>query len=565
MPKSARVQNPLIVQSDRTLLVEASHPAYDEVRQQLCHFAERVKSPAYLHTYRITPYTLWNAAARNLSAEWVIERLENYSKLPVPPQVVSEIKQLMNRYGMLRFEPASACSFYLTSVEAGGLERILQHIPLHWETISSCDKDKICLPLQIRGIVKQACMRAGYPVIDEIGFQEGEPLSIRLSANCEKGSFRLRDYQRQAVETFYCEGSVSGGNGIVVLPCGAGKTVVGIGVMEKVGKATLILTPSATSAKQWIREILDKTGLPPELIGEYTATDKQVRPVTVTTYQMMTHRTEKEGPFHHMKIFSKRDWGLIIYDEVHLLPAPVFRATADLQAKRRLGLTATLIREDGREGEVFSLIGPKKFEVSWGELEKQGWISEAVCVEIRVPFSKEERDRYHKANQRQKYRLAAENEAKYTVIDQLLKQHNGEQILIIGQYLNQLRMIARRYHAPLITGHMKQDKRDEWFSRFRRGEVPILVVSKVANFAVDLPDASIAIQVSGAFGSRQEEAQRLGRILRPKQTEKKVYFYHVVTSDTIDQEYAWNRQLFLAEQGYHYQIREVREVKECGS
>ncbi|SEM71490.1 DNA repair helicase XPB [Lihuaxuella thermophila] len=547
---TSRIHHPLLVTSDRMIRVEVNHPAYHEVRKQLVRFAERVKSPSNLHTYRMTPYTLWNAAVQNLTPGDILEWLEKMSKLPVPSSVATEVKEWMGRYGMLRLERVDSSSFQLISVQPEYIQKIMDQTAIREWSIERPGENALLFPLQARGQVKQACTQAGYPVIDQIGFQEGESLSIRLSKHSRTGAFTLRDYQKQAVEAF-------GGNGVIVLPCGAGKTVVGIAAMEKVGKATLILTPNATSAKQWIREILDKTDLPEEAVGEYTSECKKVRPVTVTTYQMMTRRTDRNGPFHHMKLFSERDWGLIIYDEVHLLPAPVFRATAALQAKRRLGLTATLIREDGKEGEVFSLIGPKLFEVSWGELEDQGWIAEAVCTEIRVPFSDPERERYTRSSHRQKYRLAAENPNKMKVIDQLIRRHRGEQILVIGQYLDQLQQLAERYQAPIITGQMKQEKRESWFERFRNKEISLLIVSKVANFAVDLPDAAVAIQISGTFGSRQEEAQRLGRILRPKAGDNRAYFYHVVTKDTLDQEYAMNRQLFLAEQGYSYQIHEM--------
>ncbi len=554
---TSRINKPLLVTSDRMIWVEVNHPAYHEVRKWLSKFAERVKSPSNLHTYRMTRYTLWNAAVQNMKAADILDWLEKMSKLPVPSSVATEIKEWMGRYGKISLERVDAGSFQLISKQPEYVQKIIDKTKISEWSMKRVHGNGLLFPLHVRGKVKQACTEAGYPVIDRIGFQEGEPLSIQLSKHTKTGPFSLRDYQKQAVEAFYQGGSIAGGNGVIVLPCGAGKTVVGIAAMEKVGKATLILTPNATSARQWIREILDKTDLPEEAVGEYTSSCKEVRPVTVTTYQMMTHRAARNGPFRHMKLFSERDWGLIIYDEVHLLPAPVFRATAALQAKRRLGLTATLIREDGKEGEVFSLIGPKLFEVPWGELEGRGWIAEAVCTEIRVPFSDEERKRYISSSPRQKYRLAAENPNKMNVIDQLLTRHRGEQILIIGQYLGQLEKLAERYQAPLITGQMKQEKREYWFGRFRKKEISLLIVSKVANFAVDLPDAAVAIQISGTFGSRQEEAQRLGRILRPKPGDNRAYFYHVVTKDTLDQEYAMNRQLFLAEQGYSYQIQEI--------
>lgn len=556
--KTQRLKNPLIVQANRTILVETHHSASSEICQRLQTFAERIKRPAYLHTYRMTRFSLWNAAQSGETAKSILEWLDEHSKMSLPASLKQEIQQIMGCYGIVRLESADTDSFQLVSEKEEVYEHLLQHAELRPWLLSPPGQTPFLFSHQQRGWVKQACFNAGYPVRDLLGYEAGEDCPVQL-----KKGFRVRDYQLEAVEAFYQQGSVYGGNGVVVLPCGAGKTVVGIAAMAKMGKATLILTPNATSAKQWIREILDKTDLSPQLVGEYTAAAKQVRPVTVTTYQMLTYRSDKEGDFAHLHLFSERDWGLIIYDEVHLLPAPVFRMTADLQAKRRLGLSATLIREDGREGEVFSLIGPKLYELSWKELESQGWIQKAACLEIRVPFSAKDRASYQQANQRQKYRLAAVNPAKIEVLNHLLKQHHREQILIIGQYLEQLKQIAVYTGAPLITGEMKQSQREEWFARFRAKEISLLVVSKVANFAVDLPDASVAIQVSGTYGSRQEEAQRLGRILRPKQTGNLAYFYHVVTADSLDQEMAWNRQLFLAEQGYRYEIKELEGVRDA--
>ncbi|MBO2532060.1 DNA excision repair protein ERCC-3 [Planifilum fulgidum] len=553
---SYRPENPLVVQSDRTVLLEVNHPRFAEIRDRLSAFAELVKSPEYVHVYRITPLSLWNAAAKGMKAAEMLELLTRYGKFPLPPAVEREIADTVSRYGRVRLENREG-KLVLTFRDSEARDEVLSLSSLKFLR-EGREGEGLLVPPERRGQLKRELLRLGYPVEDVAGYSEGEPLPVRLRRVCRSGRpFRLRDYQVRAVEAFHQGGAASGGSGVFVLPCGAGKTVVGLAVMERVGQATLILTTNATSVRQWIGEILDKTDLPPEWVGEYTGDRKEVRPVTVATYQILTHRGKKDGAFEHMQLFQQRNWGLIIYDEVHLLPAPIFRATADLQAKRRLGLTATLIREDGREGDVFSLIGPKRYEVPWKELEDQGWIARAECIEIRVPMTSELRRRYMHAAKRRKYRIAAENPGKIPVLEELLDRHRRDRVLVIGQYLSQLREIAARLSAPLITGQMRQASRDLLFDRFRRGEIPVLVVSKVANFAVDLPDANVAIQVSGTFGSRQEEAQRLGRILRPKAGENRAYFYNLVTRDSLDQEYALHRQLFLVEQGYHYEVREV--------
>lgn len=553
---SYRPENPLVVQSDRTVLLEVNHPRFAEIRDRLSTFAELVKSPEYVHVYRITPLSLWNAASRGMKASEMLKLLTRYGKFPLPPAVEREIADTVSRYGRVRLENREG-ELVLTFRDSEVKNEVLNLSTLKFLR-EGREEGAVRVPPERRGQLKQELLRLGYPVEDVAGYSEGEPLPFRLRQVCRSGRpFRLRDYQIRAVEAFHQEGSVHGGSGVFVLPCGAGKTVVGLAVMERVGQATLILTTNTTSVRQWIGEILDKTDLPPEWVGEYTGDRKEVRPVTVATYQILTHRGGKAGSFEHMQLFQQRNWGLIIYDEVHLLPAPIFRATADLQAKRRLGLTATLVREDGREEDVFSLIGPKRYDVPWKELEDQGWIAKAKCIEIRVPMSSELRRRYMHAVKRQKYRIVAENPEKLPVLEEILDRHREDRVLIIGQYLSQLRRIADCLSAPLITGQMKQASRDLLFDRFRRGEIPVLVVSKVANFAVDLPDANVAIQVSGTFGSRQEEAQRLGRILRPKSEENRAYFYNLVTRDSLDQEYALHRQLFLVEQGYHYEVREV--------
>lgn len=550
-------ENPLIVQSDRTILLETEHPDFIEVRNQLMAFAELVKSPEYVHTYRITPLSLWNAAAAGLDVQRIIAFLTRYSKFEVPASLIREIEASISRYGMLRLEQREK-QLVLVGKDALIIDEVSTYPIIKRLGARRVDQDTLWIPQQMRGRIKQELLKIGYPVEDWAGYSSGEPLPIRLLPVSHNGNpFSLRDYQQEAVTAFYKEGSVSGGSGVLVLPCGAGKTIIGLAVMEQVGRATLILTPNHTSVQQWIRELREKTDLPEDRIGQYTGDRKEVRPITVATYQVLTHRSKEEGAFTHMNLFQERDWGLVIYDEVHLLPAPVFRATAALQAKRRLGLTATLVREDGLEEDVFTLIGPKKYDVPWRELESKGWIAKAECMEIRTPMSPSLRRRYTEASKRQRYRIAAENSDKLAVIQAILRQHAGEQILIIGQYISQLKGISSLLEAPLITGKTPQAERDILYERFRQREIPVLVVSKVANFAVDLPDASVAIQVSGTYGSRQEEAQRLGRILRPKEERNTAYFYQVVTRDTVDQEYAASRQLFLVEQGYQYHIMDA--------
>lgn len=550
-------QNPLIIQSDRTLLLEVANPLFEEVRDAISPFADLLKSPEYIHTYRITPLSLWNAASIGLTADEIIATLERYAKYGVPEMIRKEITETIRRYGILKLISQDGKLFLttedpLTLKEVWGYRSIRKLFP----TPPDSDFHRLEVPLGMRGIVKVELIQLGFPVQDLAGYTEGAPLSLSLRKITRSGRpFSLRDYQVDAAEAFYSKGSTYGGSGVLVLPCGAGKTIIGLAVMEKIGMETLILTTNGTSVKQWIREILDKTSLEEEEVGEYTGEKKEIRPVTVATYQILTYRPDREKEeYPHLELFNQRNWGLIIYDEVHLLPAPVFRITADIQAKRRLGLTATLVREDGREEDVFSLIGAKKADVPWKDLEKEGWIAEASCIEIRVPMPQEIRENYVVAGNREKYRIAAENPEKLLILERLLDKHREDQVLIIGQYIRQLEEIAKRYDAPLITGKTSQEEREELYEAFRTGKINRIVVSKVANFAIDLPDANVAVQVSGTFGSRQEEAQRLGRILRPKEKENRAYFYTLVTRDSKDQEFSMNRQLFLVEQGYHYEI-----------
>ncbi|MFD2369269.1 DNA repair helicase XPB [Brevibacillus sp. GCM10020057] len=557
---SYRPDLPMIVQSDRTILLETQHPLFTEARQALHSFAELLKSPEYMHTYRITPLSLWNAASAGMTCEQVLETLASYSKYGVPPTIVREIEETMCRYGRIRLEKSGdelllTCDDKCLLAELTGYKSIAA-------LLEPCTREdgKVIKPYA-RGLIKQELIRLGYPVQDLAGYTTGESCPVSWRENTASGRpFALRPYQEEAIDAFYSNGAVTGGSGVLVLPCGAGKTVIGLGAICQLQTATLILTTNTTSVRQWISELLDKTGLDPALVGEYTGDRKEVKPITVATYQILTYRPGSEDDFPHMKLFSEREWGLIIYDEVHLLPAPVFRVTSGIQATRRLGLTATLVREDGREEDVFTLIGPKKYEVSWKAMEEQGWIAEAHCREIRLPFEPKWREAYARAATRQKFRIAAENPRKLEVVRSLLDQHPQDQVLIIGQYVDQLEQMAKTLQLPLITGKVPEKERERLYQQFKQGKIKRLIVSKVANFAVDLPDANVAIQISGTFGSRQEEAQRLGRILRPKPGDNKAHFYTLVTRDTREQEFSLHRQLFLVEQGYPYDIIEMEAL-----
>ncbi len=553
--------NPLIVQGDRTVLVEVANDRYEEARDHLARFAELVKSPEYIHTYRITPLSLWNAAAAGLDADFIVRVLEEYSKYDVPAHVVADVRDYVARYGRLRLEQRDG-DLVLVSTDKPLLTEVWHHRRIRPFLIRPLDDLTLLVDPAQRGRVKQALVEFGFPAEDLAGYVAGAPLTVRLRATARSGQpFRLRRYQQEAVEVFYAGGSARGGSGVVVLPCGAGKTMVGLGAMDKLQTATLILTTSTLAVRQWLDELADKTTLSPAEMGEYTGLRKEIRPVTVTTYQILTYRPRRAetAGFPHLALFNERDWGLIIYDEVHLLPAPVFRITAEIQARRRLGLTATLVREDGRESDVFSLIGPKKYDLPWKDLEKQGWIAPAECHEIRLELDQARRMEYALAEPREKYRIAAENPRKLEVLRRLVARHADDHVLVIGQYLEQLRAAATMLDAPLITGQTSVPERERLFAAFRAGQVRLLVVSRVANFAIDLPDANVAIQISGTFGSRQEEAQRLGRILRPKRNGQPAHFYTLVTRDTRDQEFAAQRQLFLTEQGYRYTIGRMDE------
>lgn len=566
-----RVDAPLIVQGDRTVLLEVNNAHYEDARDHLARFAELEKSPEYIHTYRISSLSLWNAASAGLTADEILEGLHDYAKYPLPDNVIVEIKEAISRYGRVRLtrDPNDPTRLRLMSDDPLLLMELERNRNLKIYILDRIGPHTLQVPASRRGHVKQALVKAGYPAEDLVGYVDGAALDLRLREVTADGlPFTVRHYQRDASGVFWADGSDAGGAGAIVLPCGAGKTIVGMLAMTLAQTNTLILTPSTVAARQWREELLDKTTVTADLIGEYTGLRKEIRPITVTTYQILTHRKRGtknqnlplEQEFPHFGLFNEGNWGLIIYDEVHLLPAPVFRITAELQARRRLGLTATLVREDGREEDVFSLIGPKKYDVPWHDLERQGWIAPAICYEIRVAMPEAERLEYIVAEQRQKYRIAADNTVKLDILDRLLHYHKGDRVLIIGMYLEQLEKIAKRYDFPLITGKTKVPEREELYEKFRTGEISTLVVSKVANFSIDLPDANVAIQISGTFGSRQEEAQRLGRILRPKSDGSQAYFYTIVSKETVDQEYSANRQRFLTEQGYRYLILYDEEI-----
>jgi len=556
--------NPLIVQGDRTILVEVDNALYAEARDAVAPFAELEKSPEHIHTYRLTPLSLWNAAAAGLTATAMVDALARYSKFPLPTNLQADIAELVSRYGRVKLERHDG-KLRLTCDDRPLLEELARQPKVRDYLGDRLGPDSFAIEPAHRGILKQGLIAVGYPAEDLAGYTEGAPLALTLRDLARTGlPFRVRDYQRDAAAIFHAGGDVRGGSGVIVLPCGAGKTIVGIAAMALVQRSTLVLTTSITAVKQWHREILDKTALQDKDIAEYTGEAKEIGPVTIATYQILTHRPDKDGDFPHFKLFDQRDWGLIIYDEVHLLPAPVFRVTANIQARRRLGLTATLIREDGREEDVFSLIGPKKYDVPWRELEQRGWIAEAACSEVRVALPEPLRMEYAVAEQRHKYRVASENPAKDDVVAHLLGQHAGKQVLIIGQYLKQLRRLSKRFSIPLITGQTANAEREDLYGRFRRGEVKQLILSKVGNFAIDLPDANVLIQVSGTFGSRQEEAQRLGRILRPKARGEVAQFFSLVTRNTSEIGFAHHRQLFLTEQGYSYSIADETDFSNPG-
>ncbi|MBG6218557.1 DNA excision repair protein ERCC-3 [Arthrobacter sp. CAN_A6] len=534
---------PLIVQSDKTILLEVDHELATEARHAIAAFAELERAPEHVHSYRLTPLGLWNARAAGLDAEHVLDTLLKYSRFPVPHALLIDIEDTMSRYGRLRLEKDAQHGLVLRTTDYPVLEEVLHAKKIQPLLGPRIDGETVVVHSSQRGALKQLLLKLGWPAEDFAGYVDGTPHPIDL----KEDGWTLRPYQKLAMENFW-----SGGSGVVVLPCGAGKTIVGAAAMATSKTTTLILVTNTVSARQWKDELLKRTSLTEDEIGEYSGARKEVRPVTIATYQVLTMR--RGGLYPHLELLDANDWGLIVYDEVHLLPAPIFKMTADLQARRRLGLTATLVREDGREGEVFSLIGPKRYDAPWKDIEAQGYIAPADCVEVRVDLPRDERVAYAMADDGDKYRLCATSDTKSAVVEKLVAAHSGEQLLVIGQYIDQLDDLGARLDAPVIKGETPVKERQRLFEAFRQGEVSTLVVSKVANFSIDLPEASVAIQVSGSFGSRQEEAQRLGRLLRPKADGRAARFYTVVARDTLDQDFAAKRQRFLAEQGYAYRI-----------
>lgn len=570
-------ENPLIVQTDRTLLLDVHSPLAEECRDALIPFAELIKSPEHLHTYQVTPLSLWNAASAGFSSDMAIETLKKYSRYDVPQSVEVWVKDTAERFGKLRLVPGpvievengvkeeylylvSSSPFVFKEIESNAFSKKFL-VPCEYEMPSDSKTDltenekKFCFKLNLtdRGIIKQNLIKIGWPVKDDVPLVDGAPLEINLREETLSGkNFGVREYQQNAAASLVGDKGPGTGFGTIVLPCGAGKTIVGMQLMSILKTNTLIVTTNISAVHQWIDELMDKTNLTRDQIAEYTGESKSIKPVTVATYQILTWRPEKDGPYPHFSLFRSNNWGLIIYDEVHMLPAPVFRVAAELQAVRRVGLTATLIREDGCEGHVFSLVGPKRFDVPWKELEKSRWIATAQCIEVRIPLEQGKEIEYAVAGNREKHRIASENNLKLGIVKELVEKCTEDKILVIGQYLKQLNEIAAILKVPIVTGKTPNSERDRIFADFRNGSIKVLVVSKVANFAIDLPDASMAIQVSGTFGSRQEEAQRLGRILRPK--ERTSRFFTLITKDTVEEEFGNNRQKFLAEQGYSYRI-----------
>ena len=540
---------PLIVQSDKTLLLEVDHPAAGEARVAIAPFAELERAPEHVHTYRVTPLALWNARAAGHDAEQVVDALVRFSRYAVPQPLLVDVVDTMGRYGRLQLTNSPVHGLVLVALDRAVLEEVLRQKKIAPLLGNRLDQDTVQVHPSERGHLKQALLKIGWPAEDLAGYVDGESHPIELVED----DWKLRDYQRQAVDGFW-----AGGSGVVVLPCGAGKTMVGAAAMAEAKATTLILVTNTVAGRQWKRELMARTSLTESEIGEYSGERKEIRPVTIATYQVITRKTR--GEYRHLELFDSRDWGLVIYDEVHLLPAPVFRMTADLQSRRRLGLTATLVREDGREGDVFSLIGPKRYDAPWRDIEQQGWIAPAECTEVRVTLTEAERLGYAVAEAEERYRMASTAHTKLAVVSSILARHPGEPALVIGAYLDQLEELGAALDAPIIQGSTKNREREQLYDRFRRGELPVLVVSKVANFSVDLPEASVAVQVSGTFGSRQEEAQRLGRLLRPKGDGRQAHFYSVVSRDTLDTDYAAHRQRFLAEQGYAYRIVDADDL-----
>ena len=542
------IDKPLIIQSDRTLMLDVHSPSCDDCRNQIIAFSELVKAPEHVHTYHISPISLWNAASAGISAEEILQRLDRWTKFPIPPNVSAFISDISSRYGKLKLYPFNEERYLLKVSDQLIARAIASDQTLKGLVHRTGKPDEFEILKYDRGTAKLALIKLGYPVDDRIPLLKSEHVPINLRAE-------LRSYQQQAVGSILGDMGPGTGFGTIVMPCGSGKTLVGMGIMSRLQTRTLILCPNIVAVHQWIAELKAKTDIDESLIGEYSGEKKEIKPITVCTYQVLTYRASKTDAFEHMSIIEKGNWGLVLYDEVHMLPAPVFKITAELQAIYRAGLTATLIREDGREEDVFSLVGPKRYDIPWTDLSQAGWIASAYCVEVRIPLPEELTLPYAIATKREKYKIASTNVRKEKVIEALLAKHKGESILIIGQYLDQLKEVQKHFGFPLITGSTSNSRRDELYADFREGKEKVIIVSKVANFAIDLPDASVAIQISGTFGSRQEEAQRLGRILRPK--DRTSFFYSVISKYTVEEEFSQNRQRFLVEQGYKYELLEV--------
>ena len=577
--------NPMVVQSDRSVLLEVDNALYGEARDALARFAELEKSPEHIHTYRLSPLSLWNAAASGLTADSILTSLTQYSKYDVPGNIQADVRDYISRFGRIKLRKDATGGLLLSAEDPLLMLEVSRQRKVKQFILEEIDATTVRVNPAMRGHVKKALVDVGYPAEDLAGYVDGAGLTFELlPARRATGEvFGLRHYQQDAADTFHADGSAQGGSGVIVLPCGAGKTMVGMGAMNRLQTNTLIMTTNTVAVRQWMDELLDKTTLTPDDIGEYTGDTKEIRPVTVTTYQILTYHTRRRGrdgdpddlgwddggapkplaieDFPHFRLFNERDWGLIVYDEVHLLPAPVFRMTAELQGRRRLGLTATLVREDGCEEDVFALIGPKKYDVPWKDLERQGWIATAHCHEVRLSMSRERRMEYALAESKMQYPIAATDPDKLNVVEELIAKHPDDQVLVIGTYLEQLHDAALRLNAPLLTGKTPVRERQKLYQQMRDGTLRLLVVSKVANFAIDLPDVSVAIEISGTFGSRQEEAQRLGRILRPKSDGRPAHFYAIVMRDTKDQLFGGHRQMFLTEQGYKYEILYEDDMK----
>ena len=552
------INTPIIVQGDGTILLDVSAKDFDSIRIFMLSFAELIKSPEYIHTYKITPVSLWNAASLRYKSEDIIAFLKKYSSYEIPKNIIFQINDNIKKYGKIKIIREND-KYFLISDDSSVITEIANYKHTEKYIIEVVASNKIEINGIYRGHIKLILINLGYPVEDIAGYKEGIPYHFKFRELMKSNNmpFNLRDYQKDSVDIFYADGKPEGGAGVITLPCGSGKTIVGITAMEKMQTHTLVITTGVTACRQWKAEILDKTDIKEEDIGEYNGSVKEIKPITIATYKIITYRKDKKSDFTHFDIFFKKEWGLIIYDEVHLLPAPIIKLASEIQSMRRLGLTATLVREDGLEKDVFCLIGPKKFDIPWRELEKKNFIAEAYCYDIRIPLDESHRNDYIMSTDRTKFRIASENDLKYKVVMELIKKLKDKNVLIIGQYLSQLENMRKKTGYTIITGKTPQAERDIIYGKFKAGEIKTLIVSKVANFAIDLPDANALIQISGTFGSRQEEAQRLGRVLRPKSGENKSYFFSIITSDTKEEDFGHKRQLFLTEQGYHYEILEM--------